>query len=172
MKYLNETKFYKIKYNGKGDTVGYTDSDFASDILDRKSTSGNIILMGNDPICWNSKKQSIVATSTTEAEYISVSLCIKKILWVKNILFELLNFKKPIALYTDNLSSKIAIKNGNLNPKLKHISIKYHFNIDNIEKNIIKLKYIDTTNMLADILTKCVNGNKIENFANQIFNNN
>ena len=66
----------------KGDIIGYTDSDLKV----RKSTSGNIILMGNNPICWTSKKQSIVATSTAEAEYVSTSECVKKILWIRNIL--------------------------------------------------------------------------------------
>jgi len=171
LKYLNSNKNYKITYDGKGDIIAYTDSDFAGDINDRKSTSGNIVLMGRNPICWNSKKQTVVATSTAEAEYISASLCIKKILWIKNVLFELLNFKKPITIYTDNKASKISMENGDLNPKLKHISIKYHFNVDNIRKNIIKLNYINSENMLADILTKFSNSNKIKSFANQVFNN-
>jgi len=171
LKYLNSHKNYKITYDGQGDIIAYTDSDFAGDIKDRKSTSGNIILMGKNPICWNSKKQTIVATSTAEAEYVSASLCIKKLLWIKNILFELFHFKKPITLYTDNRASKISMENGDLNPKLKHISINYHFNKDNIEKNIIKLSYIETNKMLADILTKHVNGTKMTSFANQVFNN-
>ena len=62
------------------------------------------------------------------------------------------------------------MENGDLNPKLKHISIKYHFNKDNIEKNLIKLKYIETKRMLADIFTKYIDGNKMLHFANQIFN--
>eukprot|EP00833_Pecoramyces_ruminatium_P006475 jgi/Orpsp1_1/1180507/evm.model.c7180000073688.1 len=139
LKYLNNTKEYELYYDGKGKILGYSDSDYAGDLNDRKSTSGNIILMGENPICWNSKKQSVVATSTAEAEYINNTASIK------------------------------SIENGDLNPKLKHISIKYNFNYDYIRKNVIKLKYIETSKMLADILTKCVNGNKILNFANLVF---
>jgi len=73
-------------------------------------------------------------------------------------------------LYTDNLASKTSMENGDLNPKLKRIAIKYYFNKKNIDKKIIKLKYIDTTKMLADVLTKDVNGIKMDDFANQIFN--
>eukprot|EP00833_Pecoramyces_ruminatium_P001431 jgi/Orpsp1_1/1175463/evm.model.c7180000054002.1 len=167
LKYLNNTKEYKLHYDGKGKILGYSDSDYAGDLNDRKSTSGNIILMGENPICWNSKKQSVVATSTAEAEYISTSLCIKKILWIRNILYELFKFNEPITIYSDNTASIKSMENGDLNPKLKHISIKYHFNYDYIKKNVIKLKYIETSKMLADILTKCVNGNKILNFANR-----
>ena len=64
LKYLNGTKEYKLKYDGKGEIIAYSDADFAGDIKDRKSTSGYIILMGNSPISWSSKKQTIVATST------------------------------------------------------------------------------------------------------------
>jgi len=171
LKYLNSTIDYKITYDGQGNIVAYTDSDFAGDIKDRKSTSGHIILLGNNPISWMSKKQSIVATSTAEAEYISASQCIKKLLWIKNILFELIGFNKPITIFIDNNACKISMENGDLNPKLKHISIKYHFTVDNIKKKIVELKHIESSENLADILTKVTNGNKIKSFANIIFIN-
>ncbi len=169
LKYINSTKDYKIKYDGKGELVAYTDSDFAGDKTDRKSTSGGIILMGNSPICWISKKQSCVATSTAEAEYISTSESVKKILWLRNIIKEILNKKLNITIYTDNQASKCIMENGEINTKLKHIDVRYHFNRDNILKKRINLKYIDTENMLADILTKDSNGTKIQRFTNNIF---
>ena len=85
--------------------------------------------MGNSPICWNSKKQSTVATSTAEAEYVSTSECVKKVLWIRNILIEIFNYNKPIIIYTDNNASKVLIENGQINTKLKHMEIKYYFNI-------------------------------------------
>jgi len=60
LKYLNYTKDYKITYKGKGEILAYTNSDYAGDPDDRKSTSGCIILMGMDPICWQSKKAIII----------------------------------------------------------------------------------------------------------------
>jgi len=83
--------------------------------------------------------------------------------------YELLKFNKTITIFTDNLASKTSIENGELNTKLKHIDIKYHFNNDYIEKKIIKLEYIDSQNMLADIFTKDINGKKILEFSNKIF---
>ena len=68
--------------------------------------------MGNSPICWNSKKQSTVATSTAEAEYVSTSECVKKVLWIRNILIEIYNYNKPITICTDNNASKVCIENG------------------------------------------------------------
>jgi len=170
MKYLNYTKNFKITYKGKGEILAYTDSDFGGDPKDRKSTSGHIILMDKDPICWQSKKQSVVTTSTAEAEYIATSECTKKVLWIRNILTELFNIKKPIKILTDNLASKTSIENGELNNKLKHIEIKFYFNKDNIKNNKIKLEYINTERMLADPLTKDINGPKMMKYTDQIFN--
>jgi len=73
LKYLNSTKNYKITYNETGEFAAYTDSDLGGDIRDRKSTSGFIIVKGTKPICWASKKQTNVATSTMEAEYIATT---------------------------------------------------------------------------------------------------
>ena len=169
LQYVKHTKHYKITYDGNGEITAYCDADYAGDIKDMKSTSGNIILMGNSPISWTSKKQNTVATSTAEAEYVSTTLCAKKILWIRNILKELFNFKKPIILYTDNLASKTSIENGELNNKLKHIRVSFYFNKDIIEKNLIKLEYKETDKMLADIFTKYTNGPKIKQFANLVF---
>jgi len=169
LKYLNYTKNYKINYKGKGELVGYTDSDFGGDPKDRKSTSGYIILMEKDPICWQSKKQTVVATSTCEAEYIAMAECTKKALSIRNILIELFNYKKPFKIYTDNLASKTVIENGELNNRLKHIDIKFYFNKDNIQNNKISLEYINTEKMLADPLTKDINGPKMCKFTDQIF---
>lgn len=169
LKYLNSTKDFKLKYDGKGELHGYSDSDFAGDIEDRKSTSGHIILFGNSPICWCSKKQNIVATSTAEAEYISISECSKKILWLRNIFLELFKRNITIKIYVDNMAAKTCIENGEINTKLKHISIKYYFNKDNILKGKIKLEYKNSNDMLADILTKNVNGTKMKLFTDKIF---
>ena len=72
-------------------------------------------------------------------------------------------------IYTDNKASKRTIENGEINSKLKHINIHYHYNIDNILKNKIKLEYINTANMLADPLTKDLHGTKMSEFTNKIF---
>ena len=167
-RYLKTTIDYKIKYDGKGDIVGYTDSDYGG-AEDYKSTSGGIILMGNSPICWLSKKQTCVATSTAEAEYVSTSINSKRVLWIKNMLYEIFKIDRPITIFTDNKASKKIIENGEINKKLKHINIHYHFNIDNMMKNKIKIKYINTLNMLADPLTKDIHGTKMSEFTNKIF---
>ncbi|XP_057999402.1 secreted RxLR effector protein 161-like [Hevea brasiliensis] len=77
LRYLQGTADYGIKYkNGeKSELFGFTDSDYAGDLDDRKSTSGYVFMMGFGAVSWSSKKQSIVTFSTTEAEFIAASLC-------------------------------------------------------------------------------------------------
>jgi len=93
LEYLNYSKHYKIKYKVQGNIIAEAGADFSGDPKDRKSTSGYIILMNNDPICWQSKKQTVVVTSTSEAKYIATTECTKKVLWTRNILYELFNIK-------------------------------------------------------------------------------
>jgi len=117
--------------------------------------------MNNDPICWQSKKQTVIATYAAE--------CTKKVLWIRNILYKLFNIKKPIKIFIDNLASKTTLENGELNNKLKHREIKFYFNKDNIKNNRINLEYINTEKMLADPLTKEFNWPKMTKFTDQIF---
>jgi len=87
-------------------------------------------------------------------------------------MYEIFKRDNPFILYTDNKASKRIIENGEINNKLKHINIHYHFNIDNMMKNKIKIKYINTLNMLnmlADPLTKDIHGTKMSEFKNKIF---
>ena len=85
------------------------------------------------------------------------------------MMYEIFKRDNPFILYTDNKASKRIIENGEINNKLKHINIHYHFNIDNMMKNKIKIKYINTLNMLnmlADPLTKDIHGTKMSEFKN------
>ena len=74
--------------------VGYTDSDYAGDIDDRKSTSRSIFMMSSGAICWSSKKQAIVTLSITEAEFVAAAACSCQTIWLRKML-EILNQKQP-----------------------------------------------------------------------------
>ena len=82
IRYLQGTKSLGITYSCQGELHGYADSDFAGDIDDAKSTGGYTFLMGNGAICWSSKKQSTVATSTTHAEYIAGFEAAREAAWL------------------------------------------------------------------------------------------
>ena len=138
--------------------IAYSDSDFASDSSTRCSVSGYIFMLGGGPICWQSKRQKSISTSTAEAEYVALCEASKQAIWVTGFLKELhidnlLIDDGGILVYCDNQSA-IAIAKGANSTKTKHIDIAYHFSRDCINSGKIKVKYIPTSEMLADILTK------------------
>ncbi|KAI5395308.1 hypothetical protein KIW84_061776 [Lathyrus oleraceus] len=132
----------------------YCDADYAGDRMERKSTSGNYQLLGKNLISWASKRQSTIALSTAEAEYISASLCTTQMLWMKNQLEDLQIFESNIRIFCDNTTAICLSKNPILHSRAKHIEIKHHFIRDYVQKGIVTLKFIDTDHQWADIFTK------------------
>jgi hypothetical protein len=78
LQYLNGTKAMVLEFNGSSNQgiVAFSDSDWASDITDRKSVTGNFVTLGQGPISWLSRKQKTIALSSTEAEYMAISDCL------------------------------------------------------------------------------------------------
>lgn len=86
MRYLNGTKGYGVHYNsGDLDINVFVDSDYAGDIVDRKSMSGFLIKLGNAVCLWGSKKQAAIALSTCEAEYCAMTHAAKEVIWISRI---------------------------------------------------------------------------------------
>ncbi|KAI1004976.1 hypothetical protein K3495_g3239 [Podosphaera aphanis] len=138
LRYLKGTNNFSITYNygplskeldqGKRAMI-FSDSDYASDITTRRSVSGFIVMLGDGPICWQSKRQKSVATSSAEAEYVALSEASKLVVWVKRFLVELnsndlLSGEGGILTYTDNQSA-MAIAKGTNSAKTKHIDVAY-----------------------------------------------
>ncbi|GJS55017.1 hypothetical protein Tco_0628379 [Tanacetum coccineum] len=129
-------------------------SDYAEANLDRKSTTEGCQFLGRRLISWQWKKQTIVATSTTDAKYIATANCCGQVLWVQNQLldygFNLMNTK----IYIDNESTICIVNNLVFHSKTKHIEIRHHFIRDAYEKKLIQVLKIHTDNNVADLLTK------------------
>ncbi|KAJ1253553.1 hypothetical protein BS78_K236100 [Paspalum vaginatum] len=133
---------------------GYSDADFVGCRLERKSTSGTCQFLGSSIVSWSSRKQSSVATSTTEAEYFAAASCCSQLLWMKSTLSDFgLSFRK-IPLLVDSTSAISVAKNPILNSRTKHIDVRFHFFGDHYEKGDIDLIHVETENQLADIFTK------------------
>ena len=115
----------------------YSDSDYAGANLDRKSTTGGCQFLGRRLISWQCKKQTIVATSSTEAEYVAVAHCCSQVLWIQNQMldygFNFMNTK----IYIDNQSTISIVKNLVFHQRTKHIEIRHHFIRDANEKHLI-----------------------------------
>ena len=107
---------------------GFSDSDFAGDSDDRKSTSSQVFFIGNSAITWNTVKQSVVALSSCEAEYIAASVASCQGIWIVRFIEELLKIKvRPFKLVVDNISAIALSKNPSQHGRSKHIKTKFHF---------------------------------------------
>ncbi|GJW10125.1 putative ribonuclease H-like domain-containing protein [Tanacetum coccineum] len=129
------------------------DSDYVGANLDRKSTTGSCQFLGSRLISWQCKKQTIVATSTIEAEYVAAASCCGQVLWIQNQMldygFNFMNTK----IHIDNESIICIVKNPEYHSKTKHIEIRHHFIRDSYEKKLIR--YALTYNLtIHDSLVK------------------
>jgi hypothetical protein len=144
--------------------TGYVDADWGNNEIDRRSTTGYIFkLFQSCLICWNTKRQTSVAASSTEAEYMAMYEAVREALWLKSLLTSIkLEISKPIILFEDNNSSIAIANNPVYHKRSKHIDIKYHFTREQVEMKTITLKYISTGEQLADIFTKQVPAEKFQ----------
>jgi hypothetical protein len=145
---------YNNGNNNINNIFGFSDASYAPFKDDRKSIGAYIFMFNNGPISWSSKKQSIVALSSCEAEYIALSDAAKESQWLRNLHYELNNFINPIIIYEDNQAAIKIAENNMFSNRTKHIDIRYHFIRELIQNNQIKLKYCSTEDMIADALTK------------------
>uniref|UniRef100_A0A251UJX2 Putative ribonuclease H-like domain-containing protein n=1 Tax=Helianthus annuus TaxID=4232 RepID=A0A251UJX2_HELAN len=159
LRYIKGTTNHGIIYSkgSKGKLVGFSDSDYAGSIDDSKSTSGYVFHLGSGAVAWQSKKQKVVALSSTEAEYIALSQAGCQALWLKGILNELqINAECPPTILCDNKSTISSAKDPVYHGKSKYIRIKYHFIRDLIKNDEVEVRFCTTKEQAADILTKAL----------------
>jgi len=148
--------------------VCYVDSDYAGDTETRRSTTGFVIYYSNGPISWSSKKQPIVALSSTEAEFIAAAHCVKELMYLQTLLEELTGNTVRAVINIDNQSTLQIIKNGTGNKRSKHIDVRYHYLNEKYVEGMIELKYCPTDEQIADVFTKPLSRVKFEKFRNKI----
>ncbi|GJY72291.1 putative ribonuclease H-like domain-containing protein [Tanacetum coccineum] len=145
------------------DLEAFSDSDYAGASLDRKSTTGGCQFLGKRLISWQCKKQTIVANSTTEAEYVAAANCCGQVLWIQNQMldygFNFMNTK----IHIDNESTIYIVKNPVFHAITKHIEVRHHFIRDSYEKRLIQVIKIHINHNVADLLTKAFDVGSISN---------
>ena len=171
--YLKGTRDYTLTYGGKHRTydenlIFYCDADWASE-ADRKSVSGYIILLAGGAVAWSSKKQSTVALSTAEAEYIAATHVTKQVLWHQH-LFDELEVERPTTtiIHSDNKAAISIAHNPEYHARAKHIDIAYHFLRDHVESGIINFIHVPSKDNLADLFTKGLPRPLHQNLTNRI----
>ena len=156
--YLNGTMDFGIWLGGeRTGLIGYTDADFAGDKSDYRSTSGSIFFFHGGPVSWSSKKQSCTALSTTEAEYIAACEATKTAVWLSCLLQDFSGTdQQKVPMYCDNESAVRLAYNAEFHQRTKHVLVRYHYIRQQVAEGKIEVKYISTTDQLADIFTKAL----------------
>ena len=153
-RYLKGTISLKLRYKPSKETklLGYSDADWANDLDDRHSTSGNVFIMTGGAISWQSQKQQTIALSTSEAEYMALGLATQEAIWLRRLLNDLhINTKEATEILEDNQGAIAMTKNPIGHKRTKHINIKHHFIRENVQAETITISYSPTDQMVADI---------------------
>lgn len=172
LKYLKDTKDYGLCYHltdQSSDLIGYSDADYANDIVTRRSVSGYVFIKNGAAVTWASQRQQTVALSTTESEFMAACAATKEAIWAKQLLSDVDEFKqRSVCLNLDNQSAICVIKNINFHKRCKHIDIKYNFIKEKYHDKIITLNYVCSENQYADILTKALSKVKFQFLRSKI----
>ena len=149
------TSHLSLSLGGDPSISGYSDSDWAEDRHDRRSTTGYSYRWGSGPISWRTRKQATVSLSSTEAEYKAMSDACREGLWLRNLLSELcLRPPSSIPLHVDNEGAEALAKNPTHHSRTKHIHTRYHFVRECVTNDSISIHHVGSKDMLADMLTK------------------
>jgi len=161
LRYISRTLSYGCQYKRKKQEearlLGYSDSDQAGDIDTRRSTTGVLFFLGNNPVTWQSQKQKVVALSSCEAEYIAATTAACQGIWLARLISELRGREAgATSLKIDNESAIALSKNPVFHDRSKHIDVRYHFIRECVEDGRVKTESVRTAEQLADILTKAL----------------
>ena len=164
-RYLNGTIHIGFTYSHSPSKspipFGYSDSDYGGTVVKegRKSTSGYIFFVAGGPVSWSCKRQSVVATSSTEAEYIAQYNASREAIWIRTFLQELgYGFgnltDQPTVIYADNNGARSLSNDPSIHSRVKHMEIKYYWQRQQVERGFLQFNYIPSEENGADGFTK------------------
>jgi transposase len=157
LRYLKGTSKTGLVYSAERSCeplVGYSDADYAGDVITRRSTTGVVCVHGGTAVSWLSQLQKSVSLSTMEAEIIAASEAAKEIIWLVRMCKEVTVENSVPVLNIDNMSTVKLVKNPIFHKRSKHIEVRNLFVREQYENNVIAVNHIASNDQLADILTK------------------
>jgi hypothetical protein len=157
--YLNKNRDVGLLFKRETDSelVAWSDSDYAGDPNDYKSTSGIVVFIGCIIICWYCSKQSTTAQSSTDAEAISMNFATKEVVWIRGFLKELgMVLEFPTRMKGDNLSAIMLSKNPMFHKRTKHIIVKIAYMQEMVKESVTLWEHIGTNDNVADMFTKAL----------------
>ena len=176
LRYLKGTIDLRLTFlkNSNSDIIGDSDADWSGDLNDRKSTTGYYFKFeGNGgAISWEVKKQATVALSSAEAEYQAMAAAVQEAIYLRALLEDFgLPMKKPIDIGEDNQSCIKMCHNPVMHKRSKHIDTKLHFIRERVENKEVKIHYVPTEEITADILTKSLPRVKVQKHRTVLLGN-
>jgi hypothetical protein len=168
---LARTFGYGLRYASSVDMrlQGYADFDWAGSAVDRKSTFGCCFSLGSAMVSWCSRKQTSVALSTAEAEYIVVCMAVCEALWLRKLLAGLFGqMLDPTVIHCDNQSCVKLSENLVSHDRSKHVEIKYHYIRDMVPRKEVSVHNLPIDEQIADVLTKPLSKSKFEYFRDKL----
>ncbi|KAJ9534609.1 hypothetical protein QJQ45_002888 [Haematococcus lacustris] len=163
LRYLRRTAAQGLVYRGSSreGILGYCDSDFASDRVSYRSTTGYVFVLSAAAVSWRSKLQTTVAASTTEAEYQAAADATKEALFLRKLLHELQDGGGgPVPIRCDSQGAVALLKNPVESQRSKHIAVMHHMARERVWRGEVLFTYCPTADMVADALTKALPGQK------------
>ncbi len=171
LRYLKTTKTLGLtyKFGDEQPIHGYCDADYAGDKDTRKSTTGYAFIWGGAAVCWLSQKQSVVALSTTEAEYVALATTAQQAMWLRQVLTDIGEKPdKPLQLLEDNQAAIQIARNPILHKRTKHIDVRHHYVREVVANGFLHLSYVPSKEQVADILTKPVPRDGFQTLRNKL----
>lgn len=170
LRYVKGTLDFGLTYTQDSDNevlIGYSDSDLAGNVEDRKSTGGMVFYLNKSLITWASQKQRCVALSSCEAEFMAATAAACQAVWLRKLLSQIIECDiGPVTLFIDNKYAINLAKNPVFHGRSKHIDIRYHFIRECVENGEIIVKHVCTEEQRADSLTKALTAVKFEAMRN------
>lgn len=156
--YLQGTKIFGLLFTkspNPGDQIcRWADADYGQSTTTQKSKLGYVITLYGNPISWTTKKLTIVAQSTTEAEFVAINLCTKQVRWLSTMIIGIgIDISKP-TIKNNNQGANFICKEAQLNPNSQHIEICFQYIWDLVSKLLLLIEHSPSDNMIANILTK------------------
>ena len=166
VKYLRFTRNYGLHYTRYPSVLeGYSDANWISDIKDSKSTSGYVFTLGGTAVSWKSSKQTVIARSTMESEFIALDKCGEEAEWLRHFLEDIPRWPKPvpaICIHCDSQSAIGRAQSNMYNGKSRHIRRRHNTIRQLLSTGVISVDFVNSKDNITDLLTKGLNGELIE----------